>query len=603
MSEAKKTGYPSIDKPWNQFYKDGIEVKKDTPWRLYHTAGNIFDGTYPRETRYHTVYASNKDYPDDIALNYFNKKWTYRQLLEDIDKTAQALAAAGLQKGDVVIVTAVNMPEVVHLSYAASKMGIVLNFADPRSDAETLRHYITQVKAKMFVTMNLNYPLVKKAALGSGLHKIVVLSVGRSMPGIIRMVYNMQAKKEYPHLKGMKLDGSAMSYDDFMAAGEGQPVPEEVPYEDGVCTVMMHTGGTTGMPKTVLLSDESFAVIAWEYAYLGMPFERQQLFYNELPPFIIYGFSICIHAALVFGMQLILSPKFSPEDFPKQVKKYKMNHACGVPEHARQLATSDITKDMDLSFLMTFVSGGDAVNPDDEKMINDFLKSHGCRYRLIKGYGMTEVCATATTESHTIYRDESVGIPMPCTTVRITDPDDYSKELPCGEVGEVWLSTPRLMLGYLDDKEATDELIYTDENGTRWLHSGDLGYLDDDGFLFLSGRIRRIYITDNGGDGAKIFPSVPEAEIRNHAAVKDVCVAGRHKKDSTFYEVVAFVVKSDDRVSDDKLTEELKKICEDRVPSYMHPCDYVYIDALPLTPNNGKVDFRKLEDRAEEMLG
>ena len=156
------------------------------------------------------------------------------------------------------------------------------------------------------------------------------------------------------------------------------------------------------------------------------------------------------------------------------------------------------------------------------------------------------------------------------------------------------------MLGYLDDQEATDEMIFTDEKGERWLRTSDLAKISEDGFLTHKGRLRRIYITDNGGDAAKIFPSVPEKEILRHEDVDAVCCAGRLKKDSTFYEIVAFVVKKNDR-PDEELAEELKKLCEEKVPGYMQPVAFEFIEALPLTETNGKVDFVQLEERAREL--
>jgi len=600
MSETM-TGYPSIDKPWKKYYDHDIPNKpKDLPWSKYHTADCAWNGTYPEETRYHMIKEVNYPYPDQIALNYFNREWTFKQLFEDIDKAAQALSAAGLRKGDALVMTVVNTPEVVHVMYAASKMGICVNMCDPRSDAATLKHYIQECDAKLFLTLNLNLPLVQKACVGTSVRKIVVLSVGRSMPKVIRFAYNLQSKKEYPHLKNINYDDTTVSYDTFLAAGEGVPVPEEVPYDKDFVAVLMHTGGTTGMPKSVVYTEEHFACLAWEYAYVGVPLARQQRWYNELPPFIIFGFGICIHVAMFYGLYVILSPKFDPQGFPKQLKKYKPQHVCGVPEHFRQMARSKELAKEDMSWLMTAAIGGDAMPVEEEERINTFLKEHNCPYKLIKGYGMTETCATATTESQAVNAIMSVGMPMAKTVFRIMDPEDYGRELKYNETGEVWIHSPRLMVGYLHDQHATDEMIFTDENGTRWLHSGDLGHINEDGLLFITGRIRRIYMTDNAGNGAKIFPFVPEDVIRAHKDVDEVCVAGRYKKDSTFYEVVAFITKENDR-PDAELTAELKALVEEQVPVYMHPVDYIYIDHMPRTPNNGKVDFKTLEKRAAEL--
>jgi len=579
--ENKMTGYASIDKPWMKYY-EGIEF---TPW--------------PQATLYRSVLDANKDYLDETALIYFGRKYSYGQMFEQIDATANALKALGLEKGDVAIFSLVNTPEAVFALYGANKMGVVLNLVDPRSDVKTWKHYIEQVKAKVIVTLNLNYPIVEKAIEGTTVEKVVVVSVANSMKGALKLGYKLQSRKETPKIT---YSDRVLTWNQFIENGRGAQA-EEAPYAPGTCSIMVHTGGTTGMPKTVMISDDRLTQVIWSYHWTGIMFARQQTWYNDLPPFIIYGFGICTHAVLLFGLQLILMPKFSPEDFPKWFKKYKPQHVAAVSEHFRQLIRDPEVQKMDLSFVVSINVGGDALPVEDEKQINQFFEERGCPYNMIKGYGMTEVTSGATSSSPTMGSNApgSIGIPFYRVTVKIMDPDTL-QELKYNEIGEIWINTPGVMLGYMNDQEATDEMLYTDENGDVWVRTSDLGLMTEDGMIYHKGRMRRIYITIHDGQGAKIFPQVPEDAMRKNADVEDVSVACRFMKDSTFYEPVAFVVKEKDSAkTDEQLTEELKKICEDEVPTYMHPVDYVYLDTLPLT-KNGKVDFVTLEKQAADML-
>lgn len=599
MSEAAKTGYPSIDRPWEEFYKYGISDKpvNDMPWKKYLVDDTAIGSQPPQGlTMYQLIYDVNKDYPDQIALNYFDKKTTFREMFQHIDEAAHALTAAGVKQNDCVMVSLVDMPEVVYTFYGANKIGASVNLIDPRSDVETLKHYIHQVNPKVFITLDLNYPLVKKAVVDTTVEKVVIVKIGDSMPPVIRMAYNLKSRKDHPKIE---YSDSVLLYKDFIASGEGaQDVEAE--FEKDACRIIVHTGGTTGLPKSVMISDQITNNVAWSYGYIGFPIKRQNVWYNELPPFIIYSMMISVHLPLFYGVTVVLNPEFSVEKFAKNFKKYKPNYAGGVTEHWRQLIRSPLMKDFDMSFLIAAVIGGDACPREDEIEIDEFFKAHGCKYPVIKGYGMSETSATVTTETCTANRYKTVGIPLPVHDIKIVDPDDITKELKYDEIGELLVGGPNVMLGYLGDQEATDEMIFTDEKGERWLRTSDLAKISEDGFVTHKGRLRRIYITDNGGTGAKIFPSVPEKEILRHEAVDAVCCAGRLKPDSTFYEIVAFVVKKED-IPDEKLTEELVELCKEKVPGYMQPVDFIYLDHLPLTENNGKVDFVQLEERAKEL--
>jgi len=574
----KKTGYPSIDQPWLKYY----EGKQNKP--------------IPHTCIYEIIKNENADYMDGIALNYFGRKYTFQELFDGADAAANAFKAAGLKAGDVVVFFLVNTPESVFAYLGANKMGLCVNQCDLRSDVKTMKHYISQVSPKVIVTLDMCWSTVVAATEDMDcVEKIVTLSVSNSMPQPILTGYKLAKEKKIVPTPVVYSD-RVISWNDFIAAGEGI-VAEQAPYDPDFCSIMMHTGGTTGLPKTVMLSDETIIGCLWGLWVSGINFARGDVWYNELPPFIVYGLTIAIICPLAAGMTVVLNPNFDPKAFPMQVLKYRPQHVAAVTEHFRQLYRSPLSRYLNYKFAKTFIIGGDAVPVDEEKRLNKFLKLRHSKMKIIKGYGMTELSPLATLCTPEVNAIGSIGIPLYSSNIKIVDTDTL-EERPYNKIGEIWVSSPGIMLGYLGDEEATNEMIVTDKDGTRWLRTSDLGYMTEEGLLYHKGRMRRIYMTVHDGQGAKIFPAVPEDAIRTSKDVMDTAVACRPMRNSTFYEPVAFVVKEPaSHKTDEELTEELKQINKDSVPSYMRPVKYVYLDNLPLTVA-GKVDFVKLEKMA-----
>lgn len=566
------TGYPSIDKPWRKYNPLGSGEKP-----------------MPQRTIYEMLREDNQHYPESIALNYYGRRFTYGQLFEQIDTAARAYAALGVKKGDVVVVCTVNTPEMVYTLYALNRLGAVANMVDPRTNVDGIREYILETDSRLVMTIDLAYPAIAKAIQGTKVEKVIIVSPADSLPPVTKALYRLKNK-------AVRGGPEAISWKEFSAMGHGI-TPEYVPYEKDTCCVMAHTGGTTGFPKAVMLSNDNLNAITHSYNYIDLPFARGDKFFNDLPPFIVYGLSIPTHTALCYGQEVVLYPVFDSQNFPKVFAKYKPNHFCALPDHLKYLTLDKRIQKMDLSFMKVVAVGGDALDTELERSVNDFLKAHNCRYQVMKGYGMTELAAVAVTTFGEANAIGSVGIPMIVNTVKIVDTNTL-EELPLGQSGEIWIGGPTVMLGYYNKPEATAEIITTDENGLRWIRTGDLGYLNQDGLLFHQGRIRRIYMTAYDGQPAKIFPMVVEDAIRKTGAVSACSVVGRKRKGSDYYEAVAFVVKQNPAQEDAQLIGQLAASCAERVPTYMIPAEYRFVTELPHTPV-GKVDFRALEKEAE----
>lgn len=573
MEEKKLTGYPSIDKPWLKYYSE-----------------EAVHARLPECTMYELLWQSNREYQNNTALNYYGRKITYGELFARIETTAKAFWALGIKKDDVVAICTVNTPEMVYALYALNRLGAVVNMVDPRTPVDGIRDYLLESKAKLAMTIDKAYPAIRKAIQGTDVQDIIVVSPADSLPKVAKLVYGLKNK-------AVALDDHGIVWNDFQKLGSGcTPVYPE--YEKNKCSVMAHTGGTTGSPKCVLLSNDNINAMTTGYRHIGVPFERSHRFFNDLPPFIIYGLCFATHTTLCFGVEVILYPLFDSKGFPKQFAKYKPHHFCTIPDHLRYLCSSKLVEKMDLSFFITVAVGGDSLSTELEKRMNQFLADRGCRYQTLKGFGMTELASGAVTASPLVNAIGSVGSPLVFNNLKIVDIDTV-QELSYGQSGEIWISGPTIMLGYLDKPEETAERIVTDANGERWIRTGDLGYVTEDGILFHQGRIRRIYLTAHEGQPAKIFPMLVEDTLKKSEGVNLCSVVGRKQRDSENYEAVAFVVKSSADMDDAQLISQLRSLCREHLPTYMVPAEYRIEAELPLTAS-GKVDFRKLELEAQK---
>ncbi len=262
-----------------------------------------------------------------------------------------------------------------------------------------------------------------------------------------------------------------------------------------------------------------------------------------------------------------------------------------MPDHLHYLSTSKVSSKLDLSNSVTIGVGGDSLDCELEKSVNEYLVGHGCKYQVVKGYGMTELSATAISSCVSANAVGCVGIPLIINTVKIVDPDNL-EELCYGELGEIWISGPSVMLGYYNKPKETSDTIVTEDTGVRWIQTGDLGYMTSDGWIYHKGRIRRIYLTSHEGQPAKIFPMLVEEKIKQSEAVSNCVVVARLKENSANYEAVAFVISKEQAII--SLEQELKDICSKEVPTYMQLVEYRFVEEFPHTPI-GKVDFRALE--------
>lgn len=561
-----------------------VYASQAKPWLKYYDQ-KFIDQTLPALSAFEYVCQRSKNHLNDTALDYYGRKFTYADLIVNVKKTAAALRGAGVKKGDIVTVVSIMTPEIIALFYAADMMGATLNLVDPRYSVEGIREYIEEVDSHLLVCLNVVYERCRQAAKRTNVEKVIVLSPADSLPPVMAVGYKLTTPDKN------KYASNVIRWKQFIKGGEGQSTAAE-PYDPDHACVVVHTGGTTGSPKGVMLTDDCFNGIALQFQAYPKLFHRGQKLMNVMPPFIAYGFACGIHLPLVLGFTVIIIPNLDPAKLGSLVLKHKPEHMFGVPTHYQQLASDPKLRDKDLSFIINYAAGGDSLSRGAEQTVNDFLAAHGARYPIAKGYGMTEVSSAATVAAGLDNKPGSVGIPMVNTVVAAFEPGT-DQELPIGQRGELCISGPCLMKGYYNKPEETAILLRRHPDGRVWAHTGDMGYLDEDGFVYLDSRIKRMIIRH---DGFKVFPSMIENVVSRHPAVHQCSVVGCADKDHTQGRLpfVYIVLKSDTTAKKKQVIRELERMCAEELPEYVQPAAYKFISSMPMTPV-GKVDYRQLE--------
>ena len=416
------------------------------PWLKYY-AQKYIDQTLPTCSAFDYVCQQNKNRLGEAALNYYGRKFTYADFIVNVKKTAAALRGVGVKKGDIITVVSVMTPEVIYAFYAADLIGATLNLVDPRYSVEGIRDYIEEVDSHLLICLNVVYERCRQAAKRTHVERVIVLSPADSLPFPLSVGYKMTNPDKN------KYKSNVLHWKQFLEGGEGQSTAAE-PYDPGHACVVVHTGGTTGSPKGVMLTDNSFNAIAQQFSAYDTLFQKGQKLMNIMPPFIAYGYACGVHLPMVLGLTVIIIPNLDPAKLGSLVLKYKPEIMFGVPAHYQQLAADPKVQKKDLSFIHNYAAGGDAISLGAEKTVNEFLASHNVEYPMAKGYGMTEVASAATVAAGKNNKPGSVGIPMVNTLVSAFEPGT-DKELPIGQRGELCISGPATMKGYYNKPDET----------------------------------------------------------------------------------------------------------------------------------------------------
>ena len=570
------TGYASIDKPWLKYYNDELINRK-----------------LPKMNVNDYLYQSNKEHLGRVALNYFGNKITYRDFFDKVDQTAKAFFNLGIKKGDIVTVSLPMVPESIYIFYALAKIGAVSNMIDPRTNVSGTKEYINEVNSKILIIIDNMYPTLKNV-IDEKLEKVIVVNPTDSLPIGMRLISRLKPSKIIYD------DSRVISWNNFIKNGKNYEKQYETIYEKDLPISIVHTGGTTGLPKGVLLTNDNYNSMVEQFRYSGIDFKREHTWLGMIPLFFAYGGGVGLHHPLSVGMEIKVIPMFNPEKIGDLVLKYKANHMAIIPSYFESIVNNPKAQKSDFSFLVMPACGSDRMDPTFEKEVNTFLEEHNCHNKVAKGYGMSEVtsaiCGCVTPECNKI---GSVGIPFSHSVVAIFDPET-GEELKYGTIGEVCMTGPNVMKGYYNKPEENAKIMRRHNDGKVWIHSGDLGYMDEDGVLYIEGRMKRMIIRYGG---FKIYPSMVEKTIMTLPTVENVSVIGA--KDMLHPEFTIpkanIVLKKEYIAYEDAILEQVKALCIDKLPDYCVPVYWEVKEKLPLT-NAGKINYKLLETEANEEL-
>ena len=522
---------------------------------------------------------------DDYALNYFGNKITFQKLFEMINTAAKAFQAIGVQEGDIVPVVSVSTVASVVCLYALNRIGAVVDFLNVLSERDDLVNYFMEAKAKIVVTLDLFGEKVAAAAEKCCVEKVIAFGVDYEMPGAMMLAYKVKTCR---NKQPWKASSFVVLWSDFLKLARKQPDINYRKDPHAIC-LLGHTGGTTGEPKAVMLSDSAMNAATRTYQMMMTNAKRKDVFLHIMVPFVVYGILSCTHVPLCLGFCVVIIPKFDAVQWTSYLKKYRPNHIMAVPAYIAPLLD---VKCSELSLIKNLASGGDGMNYELENALNQLLNKYNSPAVITKGYAMTEVCATAVASFQKVNKVGSVGIPLPGNNVQIFN-TETGKEQSYGEIGEICLQCKSRMLGYMNHEQEMKKLFSIHDDGSEWLHTGDLGYMDEDGFLFLEGRMKRVILTVKDGVTYKVFPNMTEKILEENDRVVRSCVVGAK---TGFDQVLrAYVVVAKDEVCRSKeVEEELRSLCEKKLPSYARPMFYEFREELPLTAA-GKINYRELE--------
>ena len=358
--------------------------------------------------------------------------------------------------------------------------------------------------------------------------------------------------------------------------------------------VILYSGGTSGTPKGICLTDLNFNACAMQaMEAIGEEFRKGFKMLSCMPMFHGFGLGINIHTVLIHGACCILMPTFNSKSYADMLRRKHPNFIAGVPTIFEALLHMPQLDGLDMSFLLGMFCGGDSLSVELKKKIDAFLKAHNAHIQVREGYGLTECVTASCLTPKDDYREGSIGIPFPDTVYCIVKPGTDEQLLP-GEEGEIILKGPSLMTGYLKMPEETAKTLRVLPDGDTWLYTGDLGVMDKDGYVYFRQRLKRMIITN----GYNVYPSQLENIIDSCPEVSYSCVIGV-KDPRRMQRVKAFIVPADGVEPTDELKEKIMEQLRLHIAKYALPREIEFRAELPKTLV-GKVSFRQLEQEEEE---
>ena len=563
------------------------EVK--APW-LPHMGNVPAHLEYPEGSMYDAVEAVAKAYSNNVAFDFMGKSTTYRQLIQEIQRCARALKTIGVRENDCVTIAMPNCPQATYMFYAVNLVGGICNMIHPLSAEKEIEFYLNESKSVTVITLDQFYNKFEAVRQNTGVVNIILARVKDALSKPVKAGYMLTEGRKIQKIPD---DAPVIRWKDFLRLGRACFWNYKVERKASDPAVILYSGGTTGKTKGILLSNRNFNALGRQVIAANPMFRPGDKMLAAMPLFHGFGLGVCVHTMLSSGGRCILVPRFTAQSYAKLITKYRCNFIAGVPTLYEALIRIPDMKNADLSCLKGVFSGGDSLSVELKKKFDKFLYDHKATVQIREGYGTTEtVTACCLTPTH-ISKEGSIGIPFPDTYIKIVKPDT-DEELPYGEEGEILLAGPTVMQEYINHPEETARTLRTHDDGLTWVYTGDLGYMDSDGFIYFKGRAKRMIVSS----GYNIYPGQIENILDAHEKVHMSCVIGvpdPYKMQA----VKVFLMLKPGVEANDATKEEIMAYCRKNIAKYALPREIEFRDELPKTLV-GKVAYRQLEEEEAE---
>ncbi len=562
------------------------KINAKTPWEA--CMGQVpMHLSYFQGSMFQAVEKTAMQYPELIALDFMGKRTSYPELMRNIDTCAKALKAIGIRAGDRVTISLPNCPQAVYLFYAINRIGALANMIHPLSAEKEIEFYLQDSDSVAAITLDAFYHKFANQKL----QHLILTSVGDAFSPAMKAGYRLTQGRKIPKIPA---DAPVIRWQSFLKKGKAYTGEYAVSRTGEDPAVILYSGGTTGTTKGVVLTNLNFNALSQQVAAANPMFCPGDKMLAAMPIFHGFGLGICIHTMLTQGGRCILVPKFTPKSYAKDLVKNRCNYIAGVPTLYEALLRLPNMDKADLSCLKGVFSGGDSLSVELKKKLDKFLRDHKASVSVREGYGTTEtVTACCLTPSH-MHKEGSVGLPFSDTYIKIVTPGTDC-ELPYGQEGEILLAGPTVMKEYRNQPEETAKTLQTHSDGLTWVYTGDLGVMDEQGFVFFKGRAKRMIVTS----GYNVYPAQIENVLDAHEKVQMSCVIGIPDP-YKLQKVKAFVQLAPGVLPDEDVKQELLSHCRKYVAKYAMPYEIVFREELPKTLV-GKVAYRVLEE--QENIG
>ncbi len=560
-------------------------ITAKTPWKD-HLGEVPFHLDYFDGSMFEAVAAIAEKHPNNVAFDFMGRSTTYRTLVKEVEQCAKALKTIGVREGDRVTIAMPNCPQAIQMFYAVNLVGGICNMIHPLSAEKEIEFYLNASESVTAITLDQFYNKFENIRHNTKVVNIIIASIKDELSKPVKAGYMLTEGRK---VKKIPDDAPVICWRDFLHLARHCFYNYKVERKGDDPAVILYSGGTTGTTKGILLSNKNFNALGQQVIAANPMFRVGDKMLAAMPLFHGFGLGVCVHTMLSQGGRCILIPRFTAETYAKQIVKYKCNFIAGVPTLYEALLRLPSMENADLSSLKGVFSGGDSLSIELKKKFDKFLYDHNAKIQIREGFGTTEcVTASCLTPPH-MAKEGSIGLPFPDTYYKIVEPGT-DKEVPYGTEGEILIAGPTVMMEYVGHPEETAQTLRKHDDGLTWIYTGDLGTMDDEGFIYFRGRAKRMIITS----GYNVYPGQLENIIDAHEFVHMSCVIGVPDP-YKMQKVKAFVMLKPGIPASDDTKEAILAYCRKNIAKYAMPYDIEFRAELPKTLV-GKVAYRKLEE-------